>query len=384
MSGGNWSSSESTVLAHAQTCLSSDREAVLATIVDVEGSAYRRPGAKMLISGDGDSVGRISAGCLEDEVFDLASDVLAAGTPRLETFDLMEDDIWGLGIGCNGVITILLEPLSARHTSLIQAHETREPALVASILQSDSDDVTSWRQADYTPEQGMSPVDEKNPLPEWLLSSIERQAAKLFGTRKADTIDLRRPDGEVSVFLDGIAPPPRLVVVGTNHDVKPVVELANNADLHTTVVGYRGATATTERFPNADDVYSTSPAQISDAIDIDDRTYFAVMTHNFIDDRITVGQLADSPTQYIGLMGPRERFEQMLDAYDADSKPTPSNLRKVYTPIGLNLGGGAPYQIALSIVSEVLAVHNNRDPKHLHQREGPIHDRLELDTTNNQ
>jgi len=378
MSEYSWISSEHTVIERAQSILASNHDAVLATIVAVEGSAYRRPGAKMLVSDDGDILGSITAGCLEDEVYTLAADVLAAGTPRLETFDLMQDDVWGLGVGCNGVITILLEPVSTQLIPLIQAYETRDSALIATVLRSDNDNLDSWRRVSYTPEEGIVPADGGPPVPAWVQSSLEQPAAKLFGTQNSDSLWLNDPDGEACVFLDGIAPLPRLVAVGSNQDVRPVVELASKAGFQTTVVGYRGSTATLEQFPNADDVHSTSPAQIREAIEIDNQTYFAVMTHNFIDDRITVSQVAETPTPYIGLMGPRDRFEEMLDAYDPESMPAPDNLSKVYTPIGLDLGGGSPYQIAFSIVSELLAVHNGREPKHLQHREGSIHDHPEL------
>lgn len=375
----NWNrnSSEQTVISSAECILDSNSEAVLATVVDVEGSAYRHPGAKVLISEQGDHQGSITAGCLNDQLSAIAEDVLAAGTPRLETFDLMENDTWGLGIGCNGVIMILFEPVSTRHSFLIQAHQTRDSALVGTILQSSVDGVDPWLPIHYTPDQGISPIGGSPQLPEWLRSSIARRAAQLFDTGSSEKVDFNGPDGGVvSVFLDGIVPSPRLVIIGTNHDVRPVVELASETAFHTTVVGYRGGTATSDRFPNADSVYSTTPARLQDSIEVDDRTYFVVMTHNFIDDRLTIAQLTDTPTPYIGLMGPRDRLEEMLKAYDDEAKPDADDLLKLYSPIGLNLGGGAPYEIAVSILSEILAIHNDRKPEHLHQREGSIHDRL--------
>jgi xanthine dehydrogenase accessory factor len=190
------------------------------------------------------------------------------------------------------------------------------------------------------------------------------------------------PNGSVRVFVDGIAPPPTLVVVGTGHDVRPVVELGNNTDFRTVVVGFRGAQATTERFPEADDVISTSPADITDVVDIDETTYTVVMTHNFVDDRLTVDELLQSPTPYVGLMGPRERFEEIIEEFDTEDRQfSGAELEKVYTPIGLNLGGGTPYQIAHSIIAEVLAVHNGRQPSHLKERDGPIHDRVGANPT---
>jgi xanthine dehydrogenase accessory factor len=148
------------------------------------------------------------------------------------------------------------------------------------------------------------------------------------------------------------------------------------------VVGYRGTAATAERFPAADTVRSTSPAQLRDVETFDENTYVVVMTHNFVDDRLTLEALLETPVPYVGLMGPRERFEEVLDAMDEDetaSMPTEADLDRIYTPIGLDLGSGTPYGIAHSIVAEVLAVANGRDPTHLSAREGPIHERVDAD-----
>ncbi|WP_380675688.1 XdhC family protein [Salinigranum sp. GCM10025319] len=124
---------------------------------------------------------------------------------------------------------------------------------------------------------------------------------------------------------------------------------------------------------------STSPARMTDAYDFDANTYVVVSTHNFVDDRLAVEALLATEVPYVGLMGPRERFEEMLDDFAAEGTEfTDAQLDRLYTPVGLDLGGGSPYQIALSIVSEALAVKNGREPKHLKTREGTIHDRVEL------
>jgi xanthine dehydrogenase accessory factor len=208
-----------------------------------------------------------------------------------------------------------------------------------------------------------------------LANRLRDVAARLAARGKADSVTV---DG-VTVFVDGLAAPADLVVVGTGHDVGPIAELGAQADFRVTVVGFRGAMAKRERFPAATEVVSTSPARMADEFDFDEDTYVVVATHNFVDDRLALETLFDSPVPYIGLMGPHERFEEMLDEFDAEGREfTDAQLDRLYTPVGLDLGGGSPYQIALSIVSEVLAVKNGRDSAHLRTREGTIHDRLEL------
>jgi xanthine dehydrogenase accessory factor len=334
----------------------------------------------MLIPSDGEGVGSITAGCLEDEVLRLADRVLETGQPRVETFDLMgDDDVWGLGVGCNGIIDLLLEPVDETYEPLLDAYEADEPSARLTVLESDAPDIETWHRAHCLADGDV--VTTTGTLPEWFHTALADPATRLADDGNADTVEFDSPEGRVRVFVDGIAPPPKLLLVGTGHDVSPAVEFGNKNDFRTIVVGFRGAQATAERFPEADEVISTSPSDIREVVDIDESTYAVVMTHNFIDDRLAVDELIQSPTPYVGLMGPRERFEEMVDEFEAENRSSSqAEFEKVHTPIGLDLGGGTPYQIAHSIVAEVLAVHNDRRPRHLKEREGPIHDRVDANT----
>jgi len=373
--GNDWSVPESDVMARLRGALEDGTEAVLATIVRVEGSAYRRPGAKMLLTPDG-GVGSITAGCLEDEVRRLAQQVLEEGRPRVETYDLMEDDddVWGLGVGCNGVITVLLEPIDASLRPAVAAYDDGQPVGVVTVLDGD---VPAGARAYYWPGEG---IDDDGSLPSWLVAALGDAPADLVERGGSDTVAVETDSGEATVFVDGLTPPPELVVLGTGHDVGPVTELAKANDFRVTVVGFRGASADGSRFPRADRVTSSSPAQVAEAHEFDDRTYAVVMSHNFVDDRLALEALLDTEVPYVGLMGPRERFEEMLEAFEDEGTTLPAaDLERVYTPTGLDLGGGTPYNIAHSIVAEALAVHHGRDPKHLSDREGPIHERVEIE-----
>ena len=378
MTAGDWSVPETEVMDAIGDAID-DREAVLATVVDVEGNAYRRPGAKMVIAEEGDGVGSITAGCLEEEVLALAEDVLADGRPRLETFDLTgDDDVWGLGVGCNGVIDILLEPLDGSYRPVVDAHEGGGDIAVLTVLEGGAD----TRQGDRVyarPENGALDVDAPG-WPEWLVDALAGPAAELLDSDTSDMLSFGRDGETVDVFVDSVTAPPDLVIFGTGHDVAPVVDLASQVDFRVTVAGFRGATATEERFPAADEVISTSPADVRRALDLDGSTYAVVMTHNFIDDRITLEELLESPVPYIGLLGPRERFEEIREECRAEGREfTEAELERIYTPAGLDLGGGTPFHIAQSIAAEVTAVRYGREPKHLKEREGHIHERPSLE-----
>jgi xanthine dehydrogenase accessory factor len=403
---GDWSAPETEVLDRVARILESDRRGVLATIVAVEGSAYRRPGAKMVVPEGGGGVGHVTAGCLEDEVERLAAAVLAADAPRVETYDLRpegDDDVWGLGVGCNGVIDVLLEPIDESLRPLVAAARASRPIGVATATghQEGDTSVPVGARAYYHPphEQGpdttpdsdsgpdadaagdhaadarLTPVDvEAGSFPVSLSERLAGRLADLTASGRADAVTV---DG-TTVFLDGVVPPAEVLVVGSGHDARPIVQVARRAGFRVTVVGFRGASATPDRFPSADEVVATSPTTLTEAVDVGPDTHVVVATHNFLDDRLALEELVATDAPYVGLMGPRERFEEILGEIRADGGELPDEaLDRLYTPVGLDLGGGTPYQIALSVVGEILAVSNDRSPKHLRDREGRIHDRVD-------
>jgi len=375
MTAGDWSVPETDVMDAIGAAID-DQRAVLATVVDVEGSAYRRPGAKMVIAEDGDGIGSITAGCLEDEVIDLAEEVLAAGRPHVERFDLVgEDDVWGLGVGCNGIIDILLEPLDEGYRPVVEAYEDGEDLAVLTVLEGGEASRRGDRTLARPDGDGSLDID----APEWpdrLVEALAKPAGDLLATDTSDTLTVGHDGREVSVFVDAVSAPPDLVVFGSGHDVAPVASLASQVDFRVTVASFRGASATAERFPDADRVLSTSPAEIREAIEFDADTYAVVMTHNFIDDRIALSELLETPAEYVGLLGPRERFDELRE----DGREfTAGELDRIYTPAGLDLGGETPFHIAQSIVAELTAVHFDREPRHLKEREGHIHERPSLE-----
>ncbi|MCY4729709.1 XdhC family protein [Natronomonas gomsonensis] len=370
-----WSVPETELFARIRDTLEAGEDAVLATVVDIEGSAYRRPGAKMLLDPEGGGAGSITAGCLEDEVRTLAADVLAAGEPRIETWDLTgDDDVWGMGVGCNGVITVLLEPLGESFRPVVAARESGENVGVVTVLDGD---LPLGTRGVYRSDSGFT----GESLPESLRAALDGTVEQFLAEGTSDTLRIEYADGAVEVFVDAVRAPPELVVFGSGHDVRPVVELAKRVDFRVTVVAFRGGQADDDRFERADSVVSASPRDVENLREWDDDSYAVVMTHNFVDDRLTLAELLDTPIPYIGLMGPDERFEEILEACDEEGTTvSEADRKRIFTPIGLNLGGDTPYQIAFSIVSELLAVSNDRTPQHLNRQSGPIHDRPETPT----
>ena len=381
MSRNEWSTPKTEVFERIHEALDGADDAVLATVVDVEGSAYRRPGAKMLLWPSGGGVGSITAGCLEDEVRALATDVLERGEPRIESWDLTgDDDVWGLGVGCNGVITVLLEPLGETYRPVVDAYRAGDPIGVVTRLGGERDAAATaavGQRAHYRPDSGF--VTDGSDIPEAALEALSDRAARLVADGGSETLRVDLPEGSIEVFVDGVRPPPELVAFGSGHDLAPLVELAKRVDFRVTVVPFRGGRADSGDFSAADEVVTASPRDVAELREWTADTYAVVATHNFVDDRITVEQLLETPVEYIGVMGPRKRFAEMCEDFEDEGRPiSDSERERIYTPVGLDLGGDAPYQIAFSVVAEALAVANNRTPQHLSERSGPIHERTDL------
>lgn len=370
MHESDWDTSTAAIFHRIRELRESEIPAVLATITSVHGSSYRRPGAKMLITADGTDIGSVSAGCLEDQILALATDVIAKDAPRIETFDLMEDDdIWGLGIGCNGIIDVLLEPVDDVHADVSRALLEDQIVLTATLFKQDG---PSSRVQVGIAEDAIQPAVD---APEWV-EYVREMGEVALNSGQSMTRVISMENSERSVFFDVIRPPPTLLVLGSGNDVSPVVDLGSNSGFQTVVAGFRGASVAPDKFPRAHKVLTTNPISIGEAIEITPDTYTVVMSHNFVDDQLALAALLDSPTPYIGLMGPRERYEELAEALADEGRSIgPEDEARIYAPVGLDLGGGTPYQIALSIVGEVLAVNNDQSGSHLAVRDGPIHAR---------
>ena len=382
----DWSAPEREVRAAARECLESGDPAALATVVAVDGRAYRRPGAKMVVAPDGDpddgssdsrgaeggrpaGAGSVTAGCLADSVVELAGDVLEEGAARVERFDLREDDEWGLGVGCDGVVDVLLEPLSERYRPLVAPADELDGGRTAAVVVGSEDDRVAvgdrW-VADGTGDR--------------LAGSVPSSVAAALPDEVEGTSSVRAETegGAVELFVEGVRPAPRLVVVGSNADVRSVVASARSVGFRVTVVGFRGGRATTERFPRADRVVATSPRDLREAVDFGAEDSIVLMTHNFVDDRVALAELLATPVDYVGVMGPAERFDRLAAALADDGVELDERDReRVYAPVGLDLGGASPAQVAHSVVAEALAVHNDRTGGHLRASGGPIHGRPE-------
>lgn len=356
----------------------------LATVVSVEGSSYRRPGARMLVCEGGANTGTISAGCLESDVIEHAKRVLRAGKAVLVEYDTAstsDEMAWGLGLGCNGVVRVLIEPLapgSPYVEALRHSYEARAggaPLTVATVYQhTPSDSTLAARRVEigarlFIAEGGETASEN---LSDEAASVIECDVrAGAVGARVYDVAG-----GSVKVFVETLAPPVSLVVFGAGHDALPVVELARGLGWQTEVVDPQARPVSRSRFAAADRVTLARPEEVGAHVSITSRTLTLLMSHNYSHDLELLKFLLASPARYIGVMGPRKRTERMLSelaAGDGLFSLGEADSARLHSPAGLDIGANAPAEIALSIVAEMRAVLDERRGGRLRERRGSIH-----------
>ncbi|MGZ5147066.1 MAG: XdhC family protein [Burkholderiales bacterium] len=364
------------IVAEADRALASGQSVALATVVDVEGSAYRLPGARMLIADGKWIAGSISGGCLEDDVVMRGGEAIVKDEALVTTYDTTSDDdiVFGVGLGCKGVITILIEPIRWKNGGVDflefakSCLEERTAGAVATV-------VRVHGRADAKPgsrlllrqEQSRSDITNLE-----LKSKIENTIAHTSEAAKLITLMLGH--GSVEVFLERIEPPTPLVVFGAGHDAIPVVRLAKELGWHVTLVDHRPAYATATRFPVADQIVLSTPADVGSKVMLTEATLALLMTHNYLRDLELLEMLLPSPVRYLGLLGPRRRTDQLLaDLQQKGIEPTSDQLGRFYAPVGLDIGSEGPLEVALSVLSEMQAVMTRHPGSHLRDRQRPIH-----------
>jgi xanthine dehydrogenase accessory factor len=355
---------------------------VLATVVNVEGSAYRRPGARMLVVGDGQSIGTISGGCLEADVIERAWDLTADRRPALIRYDTRgeqsDDDLlqdWGFGMGCNGAVDVLLERIDPVDPppylkSLAQALAKRQTIALATVFVRTGAAPVEVGTRMVVDTQGCSTESASNLIDPLLAAALQAFAE---GRSQVMTVDFSQiPEGgSARVFFERITPPPHLLLLGAGHDALPLVRLAVETGWMVSVCDRRSAMATPERFGRAAGVYAVC-AEESLAVLPHPPDAAVVMTHRFPEDIKLLRLLADSQAKYIGVLGPGHRTHRLLRA--AGFEPGDDLNHRLHAPIGLDLGAETPEQIALAILAEATAVLNGYAGGKLRDKNGPIHE----------
>ena len=342
----------------------SNQPLALATVVKIEGSSYRRPGAKLLIDDGGPTLGGVSGGCLEADVREVGLAVLRDGHCRLRHYETgaNEDIVWGFGLGCDGTVEILVQPLT-RNTrgALSRVRELLDgdrPFAVSTVLSGDAAGRIVLVDPDGVGDDSPARLD----LPARLgLEVAARNKEYLVGGQSTQW-----GDDSARVFTEVYEPPSLLVIFGAGGDAMPLTEFASHIGFRVTLVDHRRAYLQPERFPQATHLVTRRPEEGVQDIAFGPETYAVVMTHSLGDDLEWVGHLLRTDVAYVGLLGPRTRTDRILEKVGGEGT------ERVFGPVGLDIGADGPEQIALCIVAELLAVRSLRKPRHLRQREGAV------------
>ncbi len=325
---------------------------VLVTIYETRGSTYSKAGTHMLIDGDGDFHGMLSGGCLEGDLALRAAAVIDTGEPQTVTYDLARDDeLWGLGVGCEGVMHVFLQALTAARgyepfQSIAGAMAGDRRARLAIVIDSDHPDIPAGAAA-IGVDDGVRGLGVSNDAAGRLLHDVQRpvlERMKIGGK-------------ELSVLAAAIQPPPRLLVLGAGPDAEPVVFFAAELGWRCTVIDHRDAYVSSGDFGGAEKMLCLPAAALAENLDLSVYDAAVVMSHHLASDRAYLAQLAATDLRYIGLLGPTARRDRLLSELGESARALKARLRG---PAGIDIGGRGPAAIALSIVAEIQGVLQGR------------------------
>ncbi len=340
-------------------------------LVHTAGSTYRKPGALMLIAANGDYSGLLSGGCLEGDLKQHALSVIETGEPRIVSYDMFgpDDLLWGLGLGCEGAMRILLfragpdrdwQPL----THLARCLSSYTPTAIGLVLES------AWRELPVgsiaMPEGASCAHSFPATLSPRARSTLEGPAVQTTLKEAARNARVGWVEGQLStgpeaqepgpswkVFALPLSLPPKLLLLGAGPDAAPIVDFAARMNWKVAIVDHRPAYANPEHFPAAEQVLLARPEELAGTVELAHFSAAVVMSHHLPSDLSYLRTLSDSTLPYVGLLGPAARREKLL--HDLGSERAQRLRARLHAPVGLALGGRSPESIALSIVAEIHA-----------------------------
>jgi xanthine dehydrogenase accessory factor len=351
--------------------LDSGRPLALATVVTTSGSVYRRAGARMLIEPGGQAIGSVSGGCLEADLQERALRFAAEPAPQVIEYDGLAADgmPWGLGLGCNGRVSVVLQMLRPQDCEwarlLCAARAGRRAAALATVFGGRIQAAGATLAIDA---QGMAaPTDLAPALGAALRAELHSVLASGH-TRIAPALGAI----DCVVLLEFLPPPIRLVIVGGGSDAVPLAAAARAQGWDIVVTDHRATQLAADRFPGAELLATELEASLP-LMRMDARTAVVVMTHNYERDRRALAALAVVPPAYLGALGPRARTERVLQELQAGGAQLAGLRRVLHAPVGLALGGETPEEIAVSIIAEIIARFRGGPGGSLRDSAEPIH-----------
>lgn len=355
------------------------KRGVLATVARTSGSVYRRPGARMILTEDGEMFGAISGGCLEGDILDRSHSLFSNNAnPILVKYDTTSSDdiVFGFGLGCNGIVEVLIESFSdevVNQMSFVQdCLKSQQAGAIATVFKTEGVPNISIGSRLMLKSDGTS-IDRINNIE--IAKKIEIDARSALKEKQNRVQSYTLPDGRVDVSIDVIQPLIPLLIFGSGYDVIPVVQLAKYLGWYVTVIDRRSGYLNSDRFPQADRLLCCEldrPDSYQHLLT--PQTVAVVMTHNYLSDLAFLKTLIPSPVRYLGVLGPKRRMQKLWhDLAECNISATTAQKHRLYNPVGLDIAAETPEEIALSIISEIQAAIGGRSAGFLRDRLGPIH-----------
>ncbi|MCD9856678.1 XdhC family protein [Epilithonimonas sp. JDS] len=344
----------------------------LATVVKVEGSSYRQPGARMLVTEDGQLTGAISGGCLEGDALKKAVLAIHQKNNKLITYDTSNpDDVkFGVQLGCNGIVHILFEYIDENAAQnpislLEKTTEGRNESVITTIFSLEKKNTQIGTIASII-NQEVTLLDP-NTISE---TEVLNFSSQVFDGKK----NVIKKASSNEILFQYIPPQTTLIIAGAGNDVKPLVETASILGWKIILADGRATHAQKKRFPKADEVLLATPEEIINKIEIDESSIFVLMTHNYNYDLALLKLIIYKPLKYVGLLGPKTKLDRMIEDMASSGMVIGNEeLNKLFGPVGLDIGAETSEEIAISIVAEIQAVLNQRKGLSLRDKKEKIH-----------
>lgn len=359
------------IVAAYEKAQAANQQTALATVVEVEGSSYRRTGARMLIVEDGTWVGGISGGCLEGDALRKAKSAIMQQKPTLVTYDTREDDQHqiGVGLGCNGLIKVLVAPIRKETYHPIQVLKSCSTSrtvqlLITIALASHHKDLMGTMFTNL----GEMSIALNHPE---LIKMLETDVAIAKQKCRSATVSYQIAEQEWTFFIEILPPSIHLVLYGGNYDVYPLAQLAKSLGWRVTIV--TNLQKAPKMFFEVSDALVSKQEGLSS---FDDFSAIVLMAHDYNTDKANLSQLLPMSIPYLGVLGPKKRTEKMLkELMEEGIAITDDMLSRLYAPIGLDTGAISPEEIAIAILAEIRTCFSGRNGGFLKYRQSPIHER---------
>lgn len=357
-----------------------NKKSALVTVVHLEGSSYRRPGARMLVNDDGRITGAISGGCLEGDALKKALFAISEQKNTLFTYDTSKEDDSEMGIhlGCEGLIQVLFEKIDVEKEDnpiqlLRKAIALRQKAVVVTLFDLNDNQNRQYGTCLLLEENGT--LSGKIPIPH-IEDAVLKDLAEVMQNGESVFKQYQSDEVSVTAFFEFLHPPVSLVVLGAGNDAIPLMKFADVLGWDFRIVDRRPTHATQERYPTASQILVTNPDVALEQLSYDSRTFFVLVTHSYKCDYYMLRSLCAASVPYVGVLGPKKKLKRILEELEEEGIQLSGEKKAtIFGPTGLDIGAETPEEIALSIIAEIQAVLTGTKGGMLTNKSEVIHSR---------